>query len=445
MQDSTVFVIWFILLSLLFSCSCLGMVDDEDASESTELRNPTKDGEFVDKQGTTSSKSSKNSQKKRNRTISTGEKDATSNSSKKEVLVTPAKEEDSLEEKSLPLSGELVIRIPTTLHGPILHFIKKKEKNLNEYIETHLTDKFMSFNETEFSKKFPVNYLEQRSPNGNDFFVGQIIMDPAYFDTLKNEINHTGHKKYLPVKGAEGETSGTIIKIEKKEDVMRATGITTLHSFVQASRNGGLSIKYFRRFLQGGRVSADNPKGIAHYSNVVIDKVMVQKKITKDICFFEGTLYPNPEVFDSAQDFWEDIRNKELFPLAIHQSDTEILTIKTGKEEVVNEGKGYLLHYPDGLQEQRISSGNFQAKGTHMKRIHSMPTRGGSSGAPIFSENTDELIGIHIGIETNNKDLTPINYLFENYSHQDYNDLVNGNDLYQADQDLLREIWNFQR
>lgn len=406
MRHSVFFLNWLIVPLGFFSSSCLGMEDDQLSSHTS--RYSLKEGEVIHKHGASSSKSSQKSGQRGRKPIVNEGKEEKSDLSNKEGLIVPGKE------------GE------------------KEEKPLEE----------------EFSKKFPINYL--KDSYDSSFFVGQIIKDPADFNppnANKMEANESNnnYERYLSI-AAQGDASGIIIKIENRPDGLRATGVTALHVFAEREFLGGLSIKHLRRFIQGGKVWKEDPNKGQYYSNIVIDKVMVQQKITKDICLFEGNLYPNPDIFGTEQqshndDFWNDIKEslsseKNLTDTKdlTKPSDAEVLTTTFRKEEINIEEQSYLLHYPMGVKEQRINDGTIQPAG-----IHTMPTEGGSSGGPIFSKDTNDLLGIHIAAKGKliGEELKATNYFFESFSSQDYNELIKGRNLYAADKDLLREIWKF--
>ena len=113
---------------------------------------------------------------------------------------------------------------------------------------------------------------------------------------------------------------------------------------------------------------------------------------------FNNENYKNPEKMDIAL---IEIKNNDNI------KDKYFLTEYTNKEESLENKNIHIVQYPGG-RELSESKGNIREIKTEYLFSHTSSTEDGSSGSPIFLENTDKIIGIHKAGNKNEK----INYGF---------------------------------
>ncbi|MBY0293125.1 MAG: hypothetical protein K2W92_07560 [Alphaproteobacteria bacterium] len=181
--------------------------------------------------------------------------------------------------------------------------------------------------------------------------------------------------------GNNGIGTGTLLDIVAgySDDTIRVIGITAMHNFVGITDAGvHVSPKFSKKFFMGAKSLPDG-SGITSYGTVDIDKVLVQKTPSKDICLFEGTVTPNRALLNS---------NDELVKIFS-------LTKPTIVEHEFNAGskQGTMYHYPLGKKNQRINTGEVS-----YNERHTIRSLFGSSGSSIFDDKL-EIIGIHDGVK----------------------------------------------
>lgn len=297
----------------------------------------------------------------------------------------------------------------------------EKLKDANKEVFSRILNKdakLYTCEETVFEKLFPVCSVgEANYETDKSFFAGQI----------RNSMSNNGIG------------SGTLVDIKKTEEgKIRITGITALHNFVDFSKSKGLEIstKFSKNFFLGSKVHPTEQESVFALGNAEIDKIMVQKVPSKDICLFEGEFTFTKELFEDNNDFFEKM----------HKNIPSIVENKIEEEE---EYESFVCHYPLGKKDQRKNEG--KAFGTGKHKIESLF---GSSGAALFNKNS-EIFGIHTGVSykdlrkdviaeyDQDKDIPVSDFnLFEIISQQDYNDLKDGIDLFGSKGDFNKEIYN---
>lgn len=236
-----------------------------------------------------------------------------------------------------------------------------------------------------------------------------------------------------------GVGTGTLIDIKKTEDgKIRITGITALHNFVGLNKIEGLKIsaKFSKNFFLGSKAHPTEKENVFSLGSAEIDKIMVQKIPSKDICLFEGDFIFTKKLFEDNNDFFEKM----------HKNPPRIVENKIEEKE---EYESFVCHYPLGKKDQRKNEGKAFATGKH--KIESLF---GSSGAALFNKNS-EIFGIHTGVSYKDlrtdviaeynqaKDIPVSDFnLFEIISQKDYNDLKDGIDLFGSQGDFNKEIYN---
>jgi hypothetical protein len=269
-----------------------------------------------------------------------------------------------------------------------------------------------------FQKLFPIH---PTTTNGSDsfdksIFVGQIV------NSNKLTIG-TGTGTTLNVKFVSGDVG------------FRITGITAMHNFVGSNTDSPYYVKYGKTFLPGKKYNP-NDGSFQIWGKTKIDKVIVQKNPTKDICLFEGKLEIDNRLFPKDEDFIN-------FYKTVLKEAPKIL------EDDALEKTGTMYHYPLGVEHQRKNEGSISENGQH--QIRSLY---GSSGASIFVKKGEEfkIAGIHRGghLDTVKKDAV-VKYegrnglpvmefnVFEIISNKDYADLIDGVNLYEPHTYILND------
>ena len=283
--------------------------------------------------------------------------------------------------------------------------------------ETETISSVYTFDQHLFDDFFPIHPInEDRDQEDKSFFAGQI---GVYEDNI-----------------FKGRGSGILLGAKKTDDgKLRAFGITAMHVFVKLNQERNNYDPQHPRFFVLGRKFYEE-KGIdLDFGTIFIDKAIIQKVPSKDLCLFEGFLSLNSELGLEEEDFISFFDNAPLI------SDTELVKATTG----------VIYHYPLGVTRQRINTGEvFPSENTNGK--HKIISLGGSSGAAILNEKDNfKIIGVHIGGDEETQDLGKVaNYahfkddlavtdfnLFVKFTNKDYIDLMEGINLYNVGEHTL--------
>lgn len=241
-----------------------------------------------------------------------------------------------------------------------------------------------------------------------------------FFPVWKDENFESFCVGQIQIKEGRTCATGTLVFMEQGENKeINFKCITALHVFVGRNKDHGLFIKQEREFVLGRKESDTMKDKVYNLGTSSIEKVKVLKK-PRDICLFEGKFVPNPDVFSSNEDFLVEFKDhlpKISQDLSVEQVDT------------------HMYHYPLGTKSQRKNTGPAFVN----NRTHKMESVYGSSGAALLNESL-EIFGIHTGcgsisdnkIAAYGKRKIPITDFntFELFFQKDYDDLVNGIDIY---------------
>lgn len=223
-----------------------------------------------------------------------------------------------------------------------------------------------------------------------------------------------------------GIGTATLIGIQEVEGKIRVLGVTAAHNFLRIDKSQGVMWPekfYGRKFTLGSMIHPASKDEYFTLGETSIDKIMVQKNPEKDICLFEGVFTYNPSLFEENEQF---IANFKSIPLIVETSITE-----------PEKWDSSIYHYPLGKKDQRNNLGSAFGIGKH-----TMESLFGSSGAALFTPD-GRIFGIHTGVDYGDlifnkiaeydgtKDIPIAKYnAFELFSMVEYNQLVNGIDLY---------------
>lgn len=193
--------------------------------------------------------------------------------------------------------------------------------------------------------------------------------------------------------------TGTLIDIEKKGDgVFEATGISSLHLFVKEYSKGSnipFAPKdkiFFQESIYDDEDEEDeNGDSIIHRAEFEIQEVLVQDKLSKDICLFKGIYKLNAEDGQLTKEQVSKIIEKYIGSLPHIQE----------KEDFVQYKKCYMHHHPLLKKDQRVNEGMVDFS----SRKHQISTLFGSSGASIVPLDGDQkgIVGIHTGYHSSSK------------------------------------------
>ncbi len=276
------------------------------------------------------------------------------------------------------------------------HLVRKKTNQGNMLQDETVID--ISYEDLD--ELYPPSLLVSLQDVDESLFGGQICYAPAVNNYPLYSIG-----------------SGTLLKLEIKEEndqkKYRGYGITALHNIVKYKGNEkNPSIKLDLKFLQSLKLRSGQDKRtlkneeIISLGEIEIKNVYVATGLEKDVCIFEGEYKFNSNIF-SNQEFDQMWRLLQRFqPTFIH-------------EELNLNNKGLpacIYHYPWDMKGQRVNHGVLKQDG-----LHTIGALSGSSGATIFCQGTNNIIGLHLGTSIENITENIIKIIKEGESEQEMN------------------------
>jgi hypothetical protein len=290
-------------------------------------------------------------------------------------------------------------------------------------------DVYSFHNENTFERLFPSYLKSSQDYEDKSFYAGQISS----------------------VWGNNGVGTGILLDVGEFSGSVRAIGITAMHNFVSIKDEVTvISPKFTKQFFLGAKSVVG--EDVDNYGTMKIDKVLVQRIPSKDICLFEGTISPNSKHFWARDGVFrpEDAKQEDIvtdFISSFIANKPEIVE----KEIIINNENCKMYHYPFGKRNQRKNEGTIFHSGKHQIR-----SLFGSSGASIFNEQF-QIVGIHRGfdltalkdkvVEISEGDIPVVEYnSFVKVSKSDYDSILReGVDLYGGDikEDFIHSLSQF--
>ncbi len=249
---------------------------------------------------------------------------------------------------------------------------------------------------------------------------GEKEFDSMFGKHTNQELSHGMHCGQIRVNNSSNSCigTGTIIKVEKNNDIFEVTGISALHVFVDEKKDnitGGK--KYFvtknRLFYQDTK---DSGKGITSLTKFKIKDVFIQEHISKDICIFKGS-------------YTKEVENKDDFLNFVTLSLPSIISEEESKSLFDKKLEScFMIHHPFGVKEQRINDGhiNFPSN-NNLEGNHWIRSLGGSSGASIIYKDISKIVSIHTSGDTAFDQGKPLSITYKEGTEEDNCNLVNNN------------------